>query len=551
MLLGAMRKIAGFMGQHLRTEWPLMLAVIAGTALRLDQIGSQIPLDDEWHTIHAVVRSSFAWMLTNFAWTYYSIPWAVYHRVVADTVGLSELWLRAPALICGIASLIAFPLLARRWIGRTASHLFAVLLSLSPLHVYFSRFARPYSVALLLSFVAVAAFFVWWEQGGKPWAALYVVGAVLGPFFHLSLLATGLAPIAFGLAACALIRHERRKFGDVLRLSVAVMIAYLLLFGPPLLISGSWLARKSGLGAPTIRTLADASELLSGTGNRGMLAVVALLVAIGALSLWRERRAFASYIGLISIATVAMPFISRPYLVEIPIAFARYCLFIVPASLIVIALALVRVAESLRRFRPVAVVAIPTIFCLAHFFLGPLPRIHFHPNDWTNHGLYQYDYSPRNSAWRCPEEIPRFYIELSREKPESRLIVEAPWWFGWYTNVYPCYQRVHRQRMLVGFVGKSVPGQSKRLPRPGEVPRDDLHGRFRFRTFVHVGDHAELRRRGVRYVVFHRAIEREVAAEKSDYRVKVARWIREYRALYGAPVYRDELLTVFDVMRWR
>jgi hypothetical protein len=188
---------------------------------------------------------------------------------------------------------------------------------------------------------------------------------------------------------------------------------------------------------------------------------------------------------------------------------------------------------------------------LAHFYWGPLPRIHIRPNAWTNHGWYQYDYSPRNSAWSCPEEIPRIYAALAQQRADSLLIVESPWWFGWYINVYPCYQRIHRQRMIIGFVGKSDPEQPRLLPRPGEVPRADLYRRFRFRTFVHVSDHAELRQRGVRYVVFHRAIEREVAAGDPEYRVNVSNRIREYRALYGAPTYEDELIVAFDLAQGR
>jgi mannosyltransferase len=545
-----MRKTTEWTLRRLRAEWPLILAFLVGAALRLDQIRSQIPLDDEWHTLHAVVRSSFYWLLTNFAWTYYSIPWAVYHRVVADTIGLSEIGLRAPALLCGLASLIVFPVLARPWTGRSASHIFALLMALSPMHVYFSRFARPYSVALLLAFTSITAFYTWWRGGTRRWVAIYVLCAALGPFFHLSVLAAVLAPIPFGLAACFVNRRQsdnRRSLADLVRLMLAVCAVFGALFGPPLVISGSWLVRKSGLGVLTLETLAGATELLLGTGNPALLVAAILLACTGGLWLFREQRSLVAYLATISVASVAVPFVSRPLLVEMPIVFARYCLIIVPIGLMLISLALARISARAGRLRSCATVALSAAFCLAYYHWGPLPSIYYHPNNWTNHGLFQYDYSPHHSDWRCPQSIPRFYYDLARAPRDSALIVEAPWWFGWHSNVYPCYQRVHRQPMIIGFVGTADPDRPASLPRPGELPRCDLNGRFRFNTFVHVGDHADLRRRRVRYVVFHHAIEREVAAGNPAYRVKIAKWIREYRALYGKPVYRDDLLVVFDV----
>ena len=163
---------------RLRDEWSFLLAVLAGTALRLDQIGIQIPLDDEWHALHAVERFGYAHVATHFGWTDYCIPLTLFDKLIADTVGLSELWLRLPVVVAGLVSLVLMPLVVRPWVGRETSSVFAWLLAVSPLHVYFTRYARPYSIALLLAFLAVIALPRATLAGGRGWRWVYAGAAV-------------------------------------------------------------------------------------------------------------------------------------------------------------------------------------------------------------------------------------------------------------------------------------------------------------------------------------------------------------------------------------
>src|SRR5438093_13553475 len=103
------RDVAG----RLRGELGLLAAVAVGAAIRLDQIREQIVLDDEWHALHAILRFGYGRILTHFGWTDVCIPLAVYDKAVADTVGLSETWMRLPVLLAGIGSLLVLPLMLR------------------------------------------------------------------------------------------------------------------------------------------------------------------------------------------------------------------------------------------------------------------------------------------------------------------------------------------------------------------------------------------------------------------------------------------------------
>ena len=106
--------------QAFRSELGLLGAVVVGAAIRLDQIREQIVLDDEWHALHAILRFGYGRILTHFGWTDVCIPLAVFDKVVADTVGLSEMWMRLPVLLAGIASLLVLPLMLRAWLDRAA-----------------------------------------------------------------------------------------------------------------------------------------------------------------------------------------------------------------------------------------------------------------------------------------------------------------------------------------------------------------------------------------------------------------------------------------------
>jgi hypothetical protein len=137
-----------------------------------------------------------------------------------------------------------------------------------------------------------------------------------------------------------------------------------------------------------------------------------------------------------------------------------------------------------------------------------LPRLHARPNNWTNHGWFPYAYDPARLGWRCPPEVPRFYRELAAQPAGSLRLLEAPWRHAWENVYFPCYQQVHRQYMAIGFVApRERAASASGLPRAAELPLLAPGAPFRFRNFVHVADDAGLRRRAIRYVVFHRSLE--------------------------------------------
>jgi hypothetical protein len=549
----AFSRWAKIVAKGLVAEASLALAVLVGLYLRLDQIGEQILLEDEWHTLHAIVNHSYSHLLTHLGRLDYCIPFSLLFKFLADTTGLSEIGIRAPVLIVGSGSIAVLAILLRRFVGRHAANAAAWLLAVSPLHVHFSRYARPYAVSLLLTTLATLAFLTWWQTRERRWKIGYAVCAVLAPYFHLTVLPIVLVPLAYGLAeslwTARRAQAARIPSRELLVLALGILLALALLIGVPLAIDQTALGKKAGRGDITSGMFLGAVELFLGSARRWVWAASATGVAIGALALVRRQPRllilFAAQV-LVALATVL---VVRPVLIDWAMVFARYCLIALPCLLILLGQGLASTEGALvRRLRLPAGMVAP-LAALALIPLGPLPRINTRPNNWTNHGIYQYTYGGTPISWQCAEQVSPFYESLKRSRPGSMRILEAPWWYyGTLNTPYPCYQRFHRQYVAIGFV--SVPGGPMTeggLPRPGELPVLSPARSFRFRNFIHVFDHAELRRSAIRYVVFHKAIEKEMAYGRQEYAVDVSRWLRHYSFIYGPPVYEDAGLAAFDV----
>jgi hypothetical protein len=537
----------------LAAEASLALALFVGLALRLHQIGEQLLLEDEWHTLHAVASYSYSYLLTHLGRLDYCIPFSLLFKLLADTTGLSEIGIRAPVLIVGSGTIVMLALLLRPFVGRHAANAAAWLLAVSPLHVHFSRYARPYAVSLFLTAAATLAFLTWWQTRERRWKIAYALCAALAPYFHLTALPLVLLPIGCGLAESLWVARRgqviRIPARELLLLALGIVLALALLIGVPLAIDQAAFGKKAGRGDITAGMFLGAAELFAGSARRWVWTTSAAGMALGASVLARRQpRLLILFLAQTLVALVTV-LVVRPVLIDWAMVFARYCLIGLPLLLIALGQGLASMEGALaRRLRAPGGILAPLV-ALALIPLGPLPRINARPNNWTNHGIYQYTYGGASIPWRCAEQVSPFYESLAQKPRGSIRILEAPWWYyGTLNTPFPCSQRKHRQQVAIGFV--SVPGGPMTdggLPRPGELPILSPARNFHLRNFIHVFDHAELRRSGIRYVVFHKAIEKEMAFGLPQYAVDVSRWIRHYRLIYGPPSYEDEGLTVFDV----
>ncbi|MEP7276191.1 MAG: hypothetical protein ABI812_07545, partial [Betaproteobacteria bacterium] len=259
-------------------------AVVAGAYLRLDQIGAQVLVDDEWHAVHQLLRSTPGRMLLDFGYSDYGIPLGLLAWLESRAFGLSETLMRAPMLICGIVTLIAFPLYVARRFAPATMAVFAWLLALSPLLVVFSRMARPYAITLLLGWSAHAAFqrFVTADRGMAA-GALYVGAATLATWMHPIVGPFVLAP--FVLAALDSRRRDalvRRRLRRVVGLALLTGGAIAALVLPPLFANPISMMLKSGLDSPNVDTMAGVAYAWLGTPHGAVVILCLALAALGA-----------------------------------------------------------------------------------------------------------------------------------------------------------------------------------------------------------------------------------------------------------------------------
>jgi hypothetical protein len=94
-------------------------------------------------------------------------------------VGDSELSLRLPSLVFGLLSIVLSWAIARRYTDPTTALLTALLLSLSPVHIWYSQEARVYAPLLFLVLLALFAFLELRDDpASRLWTLVYC-GALL------------------------------------------------------------------------------------------------------------------------------------------------------------------------------------------------------------------------------------------------------------------------------------------------------------------------------------------------------------------------------------
>jgi hypothetical protein len=539
------------------------LILAFGIWLRLDQITRQIPADDEWHALNYLLAADYWQTFLHFGYSDHCIPMTLLDKLIADTIGLSELGMRALPLLSGIAALVVLPALMLPRIGTKSTILFAALLAFSPLHVYFSRYARPYAVIFLFGLLGVIAFERFLATGIRRWGWIYVACAIFVPWFHPMQLPFMLAPFVFALVR-ELPDRERllARVRELWPFAAVTAAGLLLLLAPPFWTDFEVMRERTGRGTFLGVTFRTGCDLLSGT-DRAMTAIlfaVACVIGVGSWLL-RHRTLFAYFAFLFACQAAALAW-SRPENVHIPITTVRYMLPLLGFLLMLAGEGLARIdGMLLRESRGWLPRHLPsTIACLAFVAWSPLlspfephNAVYYRPNAWTNHALYQYQYrfADRELFLRdvvLPKRISSFYTKLAERSPESepaaRCIVETPWFFPWADVSYVVYQRVHHWPMAIGFVHQ--PGEP---PPKSELPWPDA--RFRFENFVDLADFVGLRERGVAYVVFHKNFLAELPRQVRDPIPDIAPMLASYRFRFGEPCFEDEDLIVFDVLRPR
>ncbi len=133
----------------------LGLSMLAAV-IRLYQLGEWSFWVDEAHTYRDVMEPMETFMGSETA--KYPLSYLLL-RCLPESWLLSEYGMRLPFAFFGIASVPTLAIVSRRMVGPSVALTAALLLALSPWHIYWSQNARSYSMALFFSLLAMGMFF--------------------------------------------------------------------------------------------------------------------------------------------------------------------------------------------------------------------------------------------------------------------------------------------------------------------------------------------------------------------------------------------------------
>ena len=556
----------------------LLLALLAGGCLRIWGLADQVWSDDEWHGFYYVLGKSPGWLLTHF-----SIPGATciplnFYTWLLGACGLgSETLLRLPSLIGGVLCVIACPVLAAKIIGPRRAAWLALLLATAPILIFYSRVGRPYSAVALLGFAAILLAARWLQTGGLRPALFYAATGVLAVYFHLFAVVTVAAPalVALGFHLHAYCRKQPQATTPPtvrhwLLVAAGMSVVGAILILPALIHSlQSTFFTIALKGTLKLQSLPHLATLISGTASPALVILFWLLLIIGAVDQCRRRLQFGILlVSLFPLHALAL-MLSRPDASQSAIVLARYCLPLVPVSLLLVACGLQTVLEFLTTrlaLRPALQVVLASGFIVALTVAGPLPQCYVAPNNFTNHGAYQHDYSP--IRWQRSfysdltpadfplvttirvDEVSPFYAQLA-EAANQRAVVEYPMLIGDHFNPLYYYQHFHRRPVLVGYTADVKMAQGLAAGNIfGNTYIDqvlslvDQPSRWKFRNLVAMNDLAAMRERHVEYIILHKRFEAQLSLVTPP-PPALEGLCREYQKLLGAPAYEDVNLIVF------
>lgn len=426
--------------------WPrwalVLLACAIGVHLRLRGLASQPLFGDEYHTILAADQGYGAILRTfDSVGSHAALPFL--QRLSLDLFGDGVVSFRLVAIVPGLLTLLlAYPLLAP-FVGVEAAALATAVLAVSPMHVYYSRFARGYALTVLLALVLGASLrhVVTAPRPRRSVWVMLVACAGLLPWVHLSS-----AGFVAALGLCGLALALRRSRALTLRMIAAFGLAagiagllYLPLIGQVREYFRIMVPEGGPLGWFGIPTLV--------AGSRVAAVAWLVLVPLAAAVLWREHGRALAVAGAALGGPLVFLLATQPRGMDY--AWSRYLLTALPFVAGLVAAAFLAWTRWLpERARPVGL-ALGAALLGVQLAIGPLASADgggaFDNTYLAMHPLEAFD-----APW---PDAPELYAQLAAD-PAVTHVVEAPVILTRAALLYRSYARLHGKRVSIGWVGE-------------------------------------------------------------------------------------------------
>jgi len=162
----------------------LFAILIFGVLLRLPNLNESAWYDEVVYSTHIVLKDPahlIAIVLFDKSAPFYRIFMFFWIKVFGD----AELSIRIPSLTCGILSILLIYVLTLKFTEKKTALLTSFLLCLSPVHIWYSQEATPYSLLLFLFLTSIYSYYKLKESTAKTfWYGVYFLSFFLAVFTH-------------------------------------------------------------------------------------------------------------------------------------------------------------------------------------------------------------------------------------------------------------------------------------------------------------------------------------------------------------------------------
>jgi hypothetical protein len=420
----------------------LAAILVAGAYLRLEGIGDRLLFGDEHHSLFTK-DLSYSEILATYddRGSHMALP--LLQHLSQELFGPGVASHRLPAVVPGIVTLILCWILGRRLVGETPALLATLALSLSPMHIFYSRFGRPYALTVALGLIWVLLL-LRLESATIKRGLLCAVAlcAALLVYVHLSSLGFLLAT---ALVAGLHIRSDRNQVSGFAMALLASAVFTLLLYFPVWSSTYEFLTRITAQQDPREMGLWDVPTLLA--GGRYVAMATTFMLPFALWTLFRERPASARWI----LASIAGPLVflwtTNPR--GMGFAYSRYLLLALPFLWMSIAWLW---TECWRRslgeaFARQGALISGVLLLVVFYFMGPLAGKRFDDGPFAGSYLFMHELPAFDQPF--PDASP-FYDRLSQDN-EVKRIIEIPELRGRHIYLYRNHFLKHRKQTLIGW----------------------------------------------------------------------------------------------------
>jgi hypothetical protein len=547
----------------------LCLALAIGAWLRCWHIGGQLLLDDEWHPLFFVPGKGALGVLFGQGSGANSTPVNLWAWLLLKTVGWSEIPLRLPSLLAGIAAVVAIPSLARRVYPGPAAILASFAIAISPVLIFYSRFIRAYAPACLFATTSVLVAALWIRERRSAQLHLAIAAGVAAAWYH----PFTAIPVASALlvSVCHACRADSRgggtTFAGCARGYIVPALLYIvpvaLFIGIPILLH-PWVNDIFSMGQrPTPATLWDVATICFGTDSAILKIACLGFVLRGWVVLYRSERPLFVVLSVSFACYFLVAALNRADGSNVAIVIVRYGIAYVPLLLFVMCVGVSERLPGRMGNGKMAAWLLSAALLGALYLGGPLRRIFVEPNNFTNHFAYQDGYEridwsqtreralSRGVSRIREGDVPRFYKEVRGLRPGGKPVgglVEYPMFLGDHFNHLYYYQHFHGLPVVGGYLkmaGAEYPQEQDTVF--GNYVIDEVLSRKGLRTdwktMVDIGDIGEMKGRYEHWIlVAHKNPLEEVGLGKDAQASMPSEAAAAYDRAFGERVYEDATL---------